>query len=253
METFTFGPDDRLFGAYHEGLGPPTAPSVLVCNGLGQDYMRSHNVLCHLARQLSAAGGPVLQFDYRGTGDSRGEPDDNTLDDLRADVATAMQELRDISGRSRTVTLGIRLGAWLALESSDQVIAWDPIVSGEAHVTALRTLARRLNDRGARREQSTGGAGSEELAGYRYSDALLASVGRLQLDDFVTGQTFRRVALIGADDAGQHPVQQLLERHSAHFTHYPAKPAQWDSLSQFERALTLFPSLSRLREDWRQW
>ncbi len=79
MDTFLFGPGDRLFGAYYEGSGPPSAPPVLICNGLGQDAMRSHLLLRNLARRLSAVGGPVLQFDYRGTGDSWGDPDENTL------------------------------------------------------------------------------------------------------------------------------------------------------------------------------
>lgn len=254
METFLFGSGDRLFGAYYEGLGPSTAPAVLICNGLGQDYMRSHFVLRHLARRLSAVGGPVLQFDYRGTGDSWGDPEENTLAELREDAAAALQELREISVRPRVVTLGVRLGAWLALELSDQVVAWDPFLSGESHVSSLRALSREIcSDRPVSPVTGANGPDSStELAGYRYADRLLDELAALNLAQVVDGQRFKRLALI-TDDADRNGVASALEAQADHFVLHPANPANWNTLSQLERSLTPFPSLARLCEEVSRW
>lgn len=256
METFLFGPADQLFGAYYEGLGPPTAPAVLFCNGLGQDYMRTHFVLRHLARRLSAAAGPVLQFDYRGTGDSSGEAKDITLDGLREDADTALQELLEISGRPRAVVLGVRFGAWLALELSDRVVTWDPLLSGEDYVASLRAMTGTLSEgreREAASRERTAGDG-EELAGYRFAAGLLEALAALDLQQVVDGRRFERLALIGSDEEpDRDAVVRTLDEHTDALQHYAAKPAHWKSLAQLERALTPFPSLNALCEDLGRW
>ena len=255
MDTFLFGPGDRLFGAYYEGFGPPTAPPVLFCNGLGQDGMRSHLLLRHLARRLSAVGGPVLQFDYRGTGDSWGDPDGNTLTELREDTATAMQELLDISARPRAVTLGVRLGAWLALEHSDRVIAWDPILAGKDYVTSLQTQNRKLEQRrdDAPPPSQATDARNPELAGYRYATKLLDELKELDLERVLGERKFERLALITGNEADRAAASVSLKPRSVEMTCFPANPAHWTSVSRFERSLTPFPSLTELCETVSRW
>lgn len=256
METFVFGPGDRLFGAYYEGFGPATAPAVLFCNGLGQDYMRTHFVLRHLARRLSAIAGPVLQFDYRGTGDSWGESGGITLELLREDTAVALQELHEISGRSRAVLLGIRLGAWLALDLGERVVAWDPLLSGDDYIASLRAMTRELSEGRERETPAEPGAvaESEELAGYRYARALLEELVELDLQGIVDQKRFERLALIAnEEEPDRDDVVRILEPHTDTLQSYPAKPAEWKSLAQLERALTPFPALNPLCEDIAQW
>lgn len=255
MDTFLFGPGDRLFGAYYEGFGPPTAPPVLICNGLGQDAMRSHMLLRHLARRLSAVGGPVLQFDYRGTGDSWGQPDEITLTELREDTAIALQELLDISAHPRAVTLGVRLGAWLALEHGDRVIAWDPIVSGADYVDSLRTLTRMLEEKrdDASPRSPAHGEKNPELAGYRYAGELLEELAELDLARVVADRRFERLALVTGDEAVGPETTRSLQERSAGITTFAAKPANWNSAARFERSLTPFPSLTELCETVSRW
>lgn len=257
METFLFGPDERLFGAYHEGFGPANAPPVLICNGLGQDYMRGHLVLRLLARRLSAVGGPVLHFDYRGTGDSAGDPDTNTLAQLREDTAIARQELLDISGHGEAVILGLRFGAWLALEHSDRVVAWDPIVSGRDYVASLHELTRELD---AGRDDPPAAeavaATNPELAGYRYADVLLEEISALDLAGVVADRRYERLALVLGDPAeGQvdNSAGATLEAHAAQVDRHPAKAAHWRSAAHLERALTPFPSIGALCEAVSRW
>ena len=64
-----FGDANRpLFGFYHPPSGPDLRPmGVLLCNPLGDDVQRAHRTFRHLAEALSAAGFPVLRFDFTYT------------------------------------------------------------------------------------------------------------------------------------------------------------------------------------------
>lgn len=77
----------RLLGILHEApAGSPPRPGVMVIVGGPQYRVGSHRQFVLMARQLAAAGYPVLRFDYRGMGDSEGEvrPFDAVDDDIRA-------------------------------------------------------------------------------------------------------------------------------------------------------------------------
>src|SRR3954462_10141032 len=65
-----FGAPERpLFGFYHPPAGSRVrATGVLLCNPLGDDLIRAHRPFRHLAEDLSAAGFPVLRFDFDGVG-----------------------------------------------------------------------------------------------------------------------------------------------------------------------------------------
>lgn len=80
---------ERLLGILHEArAGSPRRPGVLVIVGGPQYRVGSHRQFVVMARQLAAAGYPVLRFDYRGMGDSEGEvrPFDAVDDDVRAAI-----------------------------------------------------------------------------------------------------------------------------------------------------------------------
>ncbi|MGJ7915207.1 hydrolase 1, exosortase A system-associated [Massilia sp. LXY-6] len=64
----------------------PARRGVLIVVGGPQYRAGSHRQFVLLARQLAAAGVPAMRFDYRGMGDSEGDPRDFTSigDDLQA-------------------------------------------------------------------------------------------------------------------------------------------------------------------------
>jgi pimeloyl-ACP methyl ester carboxylesterase len=139
-----FGPYGGLFGLYHPGaLGAKTA--VLLCPPLGQDLIRCHRLYRQLAHALAGQGHAVLRFDYYGTGDSAGGSEEVEWPRCLADVATAAEQLRLRSGCERIVGFGARLGGSLALAATedarlDELILWDPVLDGAAHVAALDAL-----------------------------------------------------------------------------------------------------------------
>ena len=105
----------RLFGVYHPAESAQhRSCGVVICPPFGHEYIRAHRLLRQLAVQLSRDGFHVLRFDYLGCGDSSGDPQTARPRSGRADIATAIDELRDTSEVRRVCLVGLRLGATLA-------------------------------------------------------------------------------------------------------------------------------------------
>lgn len=73
----------------------PSARGVVVVVGGPQYRVGSHRQFTLLARELASQGVPVLRFDYRGMGDSEGDPRDfsDVGPDLRAAIDTFFAEV----------------------------------------------------------------------------------------------------------------------------------------------------------------
>ena len=76
---------DRVYGMLHQA-GTAPERGVLIVVGGPQYRVGSHRQFVLLARALADAGIAALRFDYRGMGDSEGEPRmfENISDDIRA-------------------------------------------------------------------------------------------------------------------------------------------------------------------------
>jgi exosortase A-associated hydrolase 1 len=86
--TFSCG-DAALLGV----LSSPDIPSsrgVLIVVGGPQYRAGSHRQFLLLARELAAAGIPVMRFDYRGMGDSEGAP--RTFESVNEDIRSAVDQ-----------------------------------------------------------------------------------------------------------------------------------------------------------------
>lgn len=106
----------------------PTNPSsrgVLVIVGGPQTRTGSHRQFTLLARHLAAQGIPVFRFDYRGMGDSEGEP--RTFEDVSEDIRAAADcFMREAPELRELVLWGLCDAASAALFHAHQ----DPRVTG---------------------------------------------------------------------------------------------------------------------------
>lgn len=104
---------DTLLGI----LSKPETPAetgVIVIVGGPQYRAGSHRQFVLLSRALAAAGYGVLRFDYRGMGDSEGQPRDFTT--VTADIAAAINALQERVHSVKQVALwGLCDGASAAL------------------------------------------------------------------------------------------------------------------------------------------
>src|SRR5215831_2255879 len=118
-----FGPPGRQrFGLYHHPTPGSTsrALGVVLCNPVGDDLIRAHRTLRHMAEDLAAAGLPVLRFDFDGTGDSAGdERDPGRVAAWREDVKLAVGEIKQRAGVDRIALVGLKLGGTLAAVAAE--------------------------------------------------------------------------------------------------------------------------------------
>ena len=146
MQPLHFGSATTpLFGLRHPAQGVQRQTAVVICAAWGPEYMRSYRGMRLLAMQLAAAGYETLRFDYSGTGDSQGRGLDARMEHWLADIVSASNELRELSGCPRLALCGLRLGALLAQEAINQkllrpqaLIAWDAPANGAAFAELMK-------------------------------------------------------------------------------------------------------------------
>jgi pimeloyl-ACP methyl ester carboxylesterase len=178
---------------------------VLLCPPAVQEYNRTHWAFRKLASLLAREGFHVLRFDYFGSGDSAGEPEQAGVERWCADIREAACELQDLAETRRVSVVGFRLGAALAALATREVpavrdlVLWEPAVSGRLHVRELREIQRsklRLTTNPAR-------TGPDELLGYAFPTALRADIERIGIDE-LAGCQAERVLLFATERRAEH-------------------------------------------------
>ncbi|MDE1892786.1 MAG: alpha/beta hydrolase [Pseudomonadota bacterium] len=236
-----FGTGGDLFGIYHAATGHPKR-AVLLCPPLGQEMVRSHRIYRQLGDALALQGCAVLRFDYYGSGDSAGAS--NQLDWTRcvSDAVTAAAELRRRSGCDRLLGFGARLGGAIALESADdagfaELLLWDPILDGSAHVARLDAMQDALWRDGDRFSQPrTAADAANQWLGFPIGPAL-----KRQLGHWRAGPAKVPVALL--DSQPPAPPGQPAGALDATIRRLQTAIA-WDDLERLEHAV-LSPELIR--------
>lgn len=248
-----FGPSDSaLFGCYDPPAGAPARDrAVVLCQPVGQEYIRAHRSFVQLATRLARAGFPVLRFDYCGCGDSAGDVEDASLARWIEDVGRAIDEVRRRSGRSRVSLVGLRLGAALAAHAAcvrDDVaslVLWAPVFDGAAFLRELRQLqAELLRFAYVRPAPGTERDAAAEVLGFRLPAHLREELERL---DLLAHGTCRapQVLIIDHDTAGIAPLEQRLRASGVRVeTRAVAGPRIW--LSESFRALVPHQTLETI-------
>lgn len=141
---------DALAGIYQPASDSTgTGTAVLICNPFGQEAIRAQRSLRVLAERLGRQGIASLRFDYFGTGDSPGEDGAGHLTRWRQDIHLADVTLRQLSGASQTIWVGLRLGATLALQAAllltdlpqpQRILLWDPVLDGPTYLAHLQRM-----------------------------------------------------------------------------------------------------------------
>ena len=219
MQPFFFGTSqEQLFGVYHapEGRAIRNA-AVVLCQPLGHEYLRAHRAFRNLAVALAGQGFHVLRFDYFGSGDSAGNPEQTTVERCLSDLSGAIQELKDISGAAKVSLIGLRFGAtFAALAASkrndiDRLLLWDPVLDGRGYVDDLRLLQREwLQDRLG----TSKFAQESELIGFALTEAIREGLESASLAALPKVKAKTVSLLISGDGSGYVTLKDRLERES---------------------------------------
>ena len=114
----------QLIGVLHCPADPRSRGLVIVVGG-PQYRVGSHRQFLLMARHLSERGTPVLRFDYRGMGDSQGDP--VSFEEINPDIRAAVDALfRRFQDLTHVVIWGLCDAASAAMMYGDQ----DSRVSG---------------------------------------------------------------------------------------------------------------------------
>jgi exosortase A-associated hydrolase 1 len=161
-----FGCDGTtLLGILHSATHRASGLGVIVVVGGPQYRVGSHRQFVIMARAFAAAGHAVLRFDYRGMGESDGEP--RTFETVDADIRAAVDALLVAAPGLRGVVL------WGLCDAASAVLMYcvhDPRVagvvlanpwvrtpSGEARTYLRHYYLRRLMQAAFWRKALTGG------------------------------------------------------------------------------------------------
>jgi len=170
-------------GYFHEAAG---TRGVVICGSFGFEEICARKSVVLLAHELASRGVNVLRFDYFGTGDSLGGPDDpDQVATWIGNIRAAADWLRRHGGVSDISLIGLRLGALLAANAADTI----------EHLATLTLIAPPVSGRAWLRESlafssmiappvgaATRGGGNEDeivLTGYRLEAETAAGIKTL--------------------------------------------------------------------------
>jgi exosortase A-associated hydrolase 2 len=186
-------PRGARFAASWRPPGPARA-TVLVVPPFAEELNKSRRLLALAATALAGAGWRVCLPDLGGTGDSEGELAAARVGDWSADLAAVAADCAADGAPVRGL-LAVRLGGALAtaalplLPDVATLVAWQPVVSGQQHLTQflrLRVAGNLVGGGGpgtvtvASLRAALAGGETLEVAGYPLAAPLAADLDALR-------------------------------------------------------------------------
>ena len=199
--------NEERFCLYHAPrLSGKCRGVIIYVHPFGEEMNKSRRMAALQARAFAEAGFGVLQIDLFGCGDSGGEFRDARWNIWMQDLAIAATWVENHVA-APVCLWGLRLGALLALDFArsfekriDQIILWQPVISGESFLTQFLRLrlANEMFAGGARAEKVTGTdmmrtslreGNLLEVAGYELAPDLAAALDNLKAAELAITKT----------------------------------------------------------------
>jgi pimeloyl-ACP methyl ester carboxylesterase len=116
-------------------LGPSHSIGWLICHSFGLEQIHLGRLDVLAARDLAAAGFPVLRYHGQGYGDSQGVDTDIGLASHLRDATDAVDLMQRQEGVRRVGILGAKLGGLVAARVADRLDLdllglWEPVIRG---------------------------------------------------------------------------------------------------------------------------
>ncbi len=191
----------------------PGSRGVVLCSALAYEELCSRRTMHDLACAISAAGLPVLRFDYHGTADSAGSCEDaRRVATWIANIGAAIDLIRRETGAEEVALVGLRLGALLAAcaaaarDDVSELALLAPPNSGRAYMRELQALSRLLVAPDADAARFNG----LEVAGFRIARETLDELSRLDWPQAARPRT-HRVLLMQPESASAKAVAQAMQ------------------------------------------
>jgi pimeloyl-ACP methyl ester carboxylesterase len=231
VNPFYFGQGGRaLYGVHHPPRGStPRSAGIVLCYPFALEYMRAHRAFRQMALLLSGEGFHVLRFDYSGTGDSFGGPDDISTRQWNEDLGIAIEELMDVASVESVWLVGLRFGGAVAMRAIERpevagVVLWDPLIDGRTLLEEAAPLKGR--------------ADMMELGGTPLSPALRKDIAGVNLLNTPLPRGLKVLLAVSSDAAAYTELRDRLSRDGAEVT-YTCVPSdgRWNQFDNWGSAL----------------
>ncbi|MDM5335850.1 alpha/beta hydrolase [Fictibacillus enclensis] len=124
------------FGTYQEMVGILQEPEdftseahylIVMLPGLGQAMSEKNYLFSNIRKKLAPLGHTVVQFDYRGHGDSQGELGETSLVTMTEDTLTVIMEMLSRRSYEKIFLIGNKLGAIVSYLTLHHLERFTPI------------------------------------------------------------------------------------------------------------------------------
>lgn len=256
--------EGRRFALLHSPAPPtPVRGGIVFVPPFAEELNRSRRAIAEASRAFARSGWQVLRLDLYGCGDSEGDFQDATWARWQADIALALDWTREQLGRE-PIVWALRAGILLAQSAlrhrnrPARVVAWQPVHSGDVHLTQflrMRVAAdafaagTRVTTQALRESIRSGQ--TVEVAGYPLTEALVGPLAASKLEP--DADWCRELILVEAsEDAAVSPATlRVTDRAGpagvAAHAQATADPAFWQTI-EVEEA----PALTAATVAWLQ-
>lgn len=198
--SFLPGSAGSNFSIYYPPFDEVTRkPAVLFVPPFAEEMNKSRRQVSLQARDFAARGFPVLTPDLYGTGESEGDFHDARWRIWRDDLIGAANWIRERHD-VKIILWGLRLGGLMAFdllaplgEAVSRILLWQPVISGQVHMTQFIRLRAAAEMLGGHDSASTSEIRAElargnsvEIAGYTLHPELAAEIESLAVTNFLS-------------------------------------------------------------------
>lgn len=173
----------KILTVTHLPAGTPRG-GVLICSPIKSELMKNYRREVLLSRALARCGIAVQRFQYRGTGNSHGDPDALSFETMVEDAQAALARLRECAGMQRTAFVGTRLGGLVAAAAAKGIggaplVLWEPVTETAPYFREL-FRARMIGElrAGTSTDRPSAVSLADELTKTGYLDVLGYSIDR---------------------------------------------------------------------------
>ena len=182
----------RLFGIHYKPRAHHESQShaVLICHPLGHEYSRSYRNLQQFSLHLAKAGFDTFRFDYEGTGNSSGKPEEADSINYVQNINVAAEYIRRQSHAKTLSIIAIRMGAPLVVKANidqlENLILWDPVINGSSYIKLMHEFHHAALSKLERFRVKRKPSAQQQLFGLATSKTQEASLNSLIMPDFKT-------------------------------------------------------------------
>lgn len=202
----------------------PSRGTLVICSSVYAEFMKNYRREVRLARTLATSGFTGVRLQYRGTGNSEGDPAAVTMTDLAADIAETVGELDRNSESRGPAYLGTRIGAVvaaLAAPPSATLVLWEPVLNGDRwlkegiRAATISSVSKQVE--GAPSDSRTAierldEDGVLDLLGFALHHKLVSDIRRIKLEELLAERQGKMLIFQIGGSEPKPVFSQLVER-----------------------------------------